>query len=103
MSVVKTKDFIKELALELETTQADAKVVQEAFINVAHRILTEQQAGVPLGALGNIKVEVKAAREYPNIQDPEGDKIQKSAHYAVKYVPAKKLKDALKEVSVVEA
>lgn len=100
MSVVKTDEFVKEIALELETTQKDARMVYDAVFAAAQRIMVEQQAGVPLGKLGNLKVELKPAREHHNIQDPKGAKISKPAYFATKYSVSKPLKEALKAVAV---
>ena len=100
MSVLKTNEFVAELATELGMTKTDARIIYDAFTNTMERVITEKQAGVKLGKVGSIKVEVQSAREYRNMQDPEGEKIQKPAQYKTKYTPSKSLKTALKTIEV---
>ena len=94
MSNITTKELIKEVATDLGTTQVNAKEIFDSVIGTVVRVITEQQTGVPLGALGNVKVDVKAQRTYAGLKGAEPTTVP--AHYAAKLNVSKSIKDKLK-------
>lgn len=106
MSKITTKDLIKEVATDLGTTQVNAKEIFDTVIGTIVRVVTEQQVGVPLGALGNLKVDVKAERTYAGIQGEDKNVAPTPttvpAHYAAKVAISKTVKDALKAATLAE-
>lgn len=96
-----TPEFITILAEELTSTlTADVRVtkklageVKSAYESAIARAIVEKQASVPLGDLGQIKVEVKEAREYRNPQN--GETIAKPAQLDAKFKKGSALKQAL--------
>lgn len=99
MTTVLTKDELtKAFADERGTTQKEAKEILEQVFGTIEGILYEQQAGVKLGAIGTLKVDVVAEREHgvPN----SDEKIVKPEHYAVKFKVNSALKKDLATVAV---
>lgn len=99
MTTVLTKtELVKAFAEERGTTQKEAAEILDQVFGTIEGVLYEQQAGVKLGAIGTLKVDVVPEREHQNPSN--GEKITKPEHYAVKFKVNSAFKRDLAEVAI---
>lgn len=97
-TVLTKKDFVKLVAEGLDTTQVKASEVLDIIFGVVETVVFEQKAGVKLGDIGTLKVDVVPEREHSNPKT--GEKVIKPEHYAVKFKVNSVFKRDLAEVQV---
>lgn len=79
------------------TNDLSADVLQ-AVATAYERAITEEQANVGFGNLGQFKTSVREARTYRNPQD--GTEVAKPAQLTAKFAPSKAFKEALEATKI---
>lgn len=99
MAVFTKKELADIYAEKNEIGKGEALELLDTVFNSLTEIVTEYGSGFKLGELGTFKTDVKPERVYKNPQT--GEELPPTpAHYAVKFTPSKKAKDALKRLEV---
>lgn len=96
---LKTPEVVTALAEALNTSKKDAKVIYDTVFSTLADLVIENQAGVPLGALGAINVADVAERDHAVRNMETGEQtgtVTKPAHKAPRYKASKGFKEALK-------
>jgi len=97
-TVLTKKDFVRLVAERLNTTQIKATEVLDVVFGAVEVAVFEQKAGVKLGDIGTLKVDVVPEREH-NVPNSD-EKIVKPEHYAVKFKVNSAFKRDLADVEV---
>lgn len=87
-------EFVGEVAEKLGVTKKEAAPKVEAVFNVIVETLTKGES-ILIPGVGKFEVRERAARKGRNIQT--GEEIEIPASKAVKFKPAKALKDSVKQ------
>ncbi|MCX2809660.1 HU family DNA-binding protein [Bacillus sp. ChL18] len=87
-------EFVGEVAEKLGVTKKEAAPKVEAVFNVIVETLTKGES-IKIPGVGTFEVRERAARKGRNIQT--GEEIEIPASKAVKFKPAKALKDSVKQ------
>ncbi|MGV0165960.1 HU family DNA-binding protein [Bacillus velezensis] len=87
-------EFVGEVAEKLGVTKKEAAPKVEAVFNVIIEALTKGES-IKIPGVGTFEVRERAARKGRNIQT--GEEIEIPASKAVKFKPAKALKDSVKQ------
>lgn len=98
MTVLTKAEFVGTFADKRGISKKEAAEILDSVFETIEEVVFEQQAGVKLGALGTVKVEVVPEREHQN--PSTGGKITKAEHYAVKFKVNSAFKRDLAEVEV---
>ena len=98
MTVLTKAEFVGTFADKRGVSKKEAAEILEQVFETIEDVVFEQQAGVKLGAIGTLKVDVVPEREHQN--PSTGDKITKPEHYAVKFKVNSAFKRDLAEVAI---